>query len=137
MRQKDKRVVLFLAAVFVAVGAVACPEVGEIERAHVLGRTLLWASAAWAALWCGWMLWRRRKQKAIGCGWVLALLVPIVNVVPIGLLNLAQEATDYNDSLMLDLALVGCLVAVLVDIIMLVGAFFYFLAPSPFPSNRQ
>lgn len=133
----SKRVILFLAAVFAAVGAVACPEAGEIERSHAIGRTLLWAGAAWAVLWCGWMLWRRREQKPVGFWWIMALLIPLVNAVPVGLLNLSEMATDYNDSLMLDMALVGCLVVVLVDIIMLVGAFFYFLAPSPFPSNRQ
>lgn len=133
----NKRIVALLTLGCVAVGAVACPEAGEIERSHTIGRALLWASAAWAVLWCGWMLWRRREQKPVGFWWIMVLLIPLVNAVPVGLLNLSEMATDYNDSLMLDLALVGYLVAVLVDIIMLVGAFFYFLAPSPFPSNRQ
>ena len=46
---------MFLAAICDAVGAVACLEAGEIERSHAIGRTLLWASAAWVVLWCGWM----------------------------------------------------------------------------------
>lgn len=124
----NKRVILFLAAVFAAVGAVACPEAGEIERSHAIGRTLLWASAAWAVLWCGWMLWRRRKQEPIGCGWILSLLVPIVNLVPIGLLNLAQEATDYNDSLMLDLALLCCLFQLLADLAFIIWALVFYLS---------
>lgn len=117
-----KQILLFLVMACWVVGAVACPEAGDIERAHAVGRTLLWASAAWAVLWCGWMLWRRCEQKPIGCGWILALLVPIVNAVPIGLLNLAQEATDYNDSHLLNVALLGCIFQLLADLALIIYA---------------
>lgn len=137
MRQTDKRVLLFLAAVFVAVGAVACPEAGEIERDHAIGRTLLWASVTWAVLWCGWMLWRRRQQKAVGWGWILALIVPLVNVVSFGLLCLSEVATDINDSLLNDVGMLGCVFAAFVDLFTLAGVIIYLFAPRPIPDNRH
>lgn len=131
MRQKDKRVVLFLAAVFVAVGAVACPEAGEVERDHAVGRMILWGCAAWVVLWGGWMLWRRHRQKPMGWGWLAALIVPLVNALPVGLLYLSEVATDINDSPLIDAGLVGCIFAALVDIVTLAGAIIYLLAPHP------
>ena len=125
-----KRLATFLAFACWAVGAVACPEAGEVERSHATGRTLLWASAAWAVLWCGWMLWRRRQQKAVGWGWILALLVPLVNAVPYGLLCLAEVATDINDSLLSDVGLLGCVFAAFVDLFVFVGVISYLFAPA-------
>lgn len=52
----NKRILLLLSTLCIAVRAVACLEAEEIERSHAIGRTLLWASATWAVLWCGWML---------------------------------------------------------------------------------
>lgn len=137
MRRTDKRVLLFLAAVFVAVEAGACPEAGEIERDHAIGRTLLWASVTWAVLWCGWMLWRRRQQKAVGWGWILALIVPLVNVVSFGLLCLSEVATDINDSLLNDVGMLGCVFAAFVDLFTLAGVIIYLFAPRPIPDNRH
>ena len=107
----NKRIVALLTLGCVAVGTVVCPEAGEIERDHAIGRTLLWASVTWAVLWCGWMLWRRRQQKAVGWGWILALIVPLVNVVSFGLLCLSEVATDINDSLLNDVGMLGCVFA--------------------------
>lgn len=117
-----KQILLFLVMACWVVGAVACPEAGEVERDHAVGRMILWGCAAWVVLWGGWMLWRRCEQKPIGCGWILALLVPIANAVPIGLLNLAQEATDYNDSLLLNVALLGCIFQLLADLAFIIYA---------------
>ena len=137
MRQKDKRVVLFLAAVFVAVGAVACPEAGEVERDHAVGRMILWGCAAWVVLWGGWMLWRRHRQKPMGWGWLAALIVPLVNAVPVGLLYLSEVATDINDSPLIDVGLLGCLAAALLDLVLLASVIIYLLAPRPVRSHRQ
>ena len=134
---RNKRLLLLLAMACWVVGAVACPEAGEVERDHAVGRMILWGCAAWAVLWCGWMLWRHHRQKPIGWRWILVLLIPLVNAVPVGLLYLSEIATDINDSLMIDVALVGCILAALVDIVTLAGAIIYLLAPRPFPSNRQ
>ncbi len=133
----NKRVFLLLVAFCVAVGAAACPEAGEIERDHAIGRTLLWASAAWAVLWCGWMLWRRRQQKAVGWGWILALIVPLVNAVPYGLLCLAEVATDINDSLLNDVGMLGCIFAAFVDLFVFVSLISYLFTPRSIPDNQH
>lgn len=133
----NKRVFLFLAVVFVAVGAVACPEAGEIERSHATGRTLLWASAAWVVLWGGWMLWHRHRQKPMGWRWLAVLLVPLVNAVPVGLLYLSEIATDINDSLLNDVGMLGCVFAAFVDLFTLAGVIIYLFAPRPIPDNQH
>lgn len=137
IRHIGNQILTFLLLMCVSVGAVACPEAGEVERSHATGRTLLWASAAWAVLWCGWMLWRRRQQKAVGWGWILALLVPLVNAVPYGLLCLAEVATDINDSLLSDVGLLGCVFAAFVDLFVFVGVISYLFAPRPISDDRH
>lgn len=135
--QLNKRILLLLAAFCVVVGAVACPEAGEVERDHAVGRMILWGCAAWVVLWGGWMLWRRHRQKPMGWRWLAALIVPLVNALPVGLLYLSEVATDINDSPLIDAGLVGCIFAALVDIVTLAGVIIYRLAPRPVRSNRQ
>ena len=131
------RILPFLVMACWVVGAVACPEAGAVERDHAVGRMILCGCAAWVVLWGGWMLWRRHRQKPMGWRWLAALIVPLVNALPVGLLYLSEVATDINDSPLIDAGLVGCIFAALVDIVTLAGAIIYLLAPRPFPSNRQ
>lgn len=133
----NQRVLLFLAATCWVVGAVACPEAGEVERDHAVGRMILWGCAAWVVLWGGWMLWRRHRQKPMGWRWLAALIVPLVNAVPVGLLYLSEVATDINDSPLIDVGLLGCLAAALLDLVLLASIIIYLLAPRPVRSHRQ
>lgn len=132
----DKRVLLSFAATCWVVGAVACPEAGEVERDHAVGRMILWGCAAWVVLWSGWMLWRRHRQKPMGWGWFAALIVPPVNAVPVGLLYLSEIATDINDSPLIDAGLLGCLAAALLDLVLLASVIINLSAPHPVHSRQ-
>ena len=109
------RIVLGFAIACVAVKAAACPDDGSIERDHHTGRVLIIAALVIALASLATSAWKRLGKTVRYLVLSFGVLIAF-NLAVVGMLYLSQEATDINESTLLDVAIYGIVLLPVIDI---------------------
>ncbi len=118
-----KRLIFVLLSVVSTIMAIAC-DTEYVEQAHRQGKILITVAAAVAFL--SWIigLWNRLERKTRFLSSSFGLMIAL-NLVVIGVGNLLEMATDYNDSPMFQFFFFLMLLLPIIDIIWIILTFVF------------
>lgn len=113
-----KRLLIVLSSVASTVMAMACDS-EYVEQSHRQGKVLIIVAAAIALASWAIGLWNRLGAKARCLSRSLGLMVAF-NLAVIGIVNLLEEATDYNDSPLFEFFFFLMVLLPIIDIIWII-----------------
>ena len=118
-----KRLVFVILSVVAAVMAIACDS-EYTEQAHHAGRLQVIVAAAIAVLSWAIGLWKRLGPKTRYLLRSFGLMVAL-NITVVGMVNLSELDTDYNDTLFSNISLFFFLLLPIIDIIWIILTFVF------------
>lgn len=118
-----KRLFFVLLSVVSTIKAIAC-DAEYVEQAHRQGKAFIIAAVAIALL--SWVigLWNRLGRKARFLSRSFGLMIAF-NLVVAGVVNLLEQATDYNDSPMFQFFFFLMFLLPIIDIIWIIPTFLF------------